>query len=1136
MSRMALLNTAGRFARPFARSIAALLLCQAAVAHSAPPTLESALPRGLQSGGSTLVVLRGQNLLPAPQLVAPFVIASQAVKEGATADQVQIEVAVPADVPPGLYQIRLATPEGISNPLVIGVDALPELPFSDQVASLPVALHGSFTGTTVLSTRFAGSAGQPIVVEVEGRRLGVELNPVVHLYDERRVELALAQPTRSLFGDCRLVATLPADGTYIVELHDVAFRGPGPGTFRLKIGQYAFADMVYPLGVRGGTTTVLSYAGGNLGTDASASFAAPSVAGATFAPWPSGVVVSGARPRVAVSDWDEFTEEAVTGPLPVPVGISGRLSTPGQTDRFTLSVVPGQTLRLAVLASRAGSPLDGVLQVMNAAGTVLAQADDQPDTTDPALEFTVPGDTSELVAAVSDLQGRGGPEYLYRLVAVPAAWPDFSLSLAEDRAMVPRSGVTLLRVQARRTGYHGPIRLAVPQLPSTMVLAGDEIPAGAEQTLLAISAADGPPRALIASLRGESVGTAAPLVREAQATPSLAARAQPWFSRELGLAQGPPPPLVVLWDTSPSGQTLPLGASLPLRVRVARRDGAAGAVRLSLLTSQVVPQKTIQENNQPKLVDDLDRALRLEGEPVLAADASEIQVQVLVPGDLGDIPYDLAFRADLLAADGSTVLGTAYSMPRRLTVTPPYALELASAPKVEAPSGMGEPGKVSGRVVRKAGFAAPVRVTLTGLPPELPPPSVQVPGDQSEFTLHVAFPFNSPLGDVHNVRLQGFSPLPSGGAIASNEIPLAVTVIAGGAPPPLYRLFEDEEQFASLLNEGGGQAALETTDRYSGEAALRVTPDQRFRLRLPGLGVPIAEQPAEGAYRYLRFAWKKRGGSGLLLQLAANGKFGPQRGEQPGYRYEAGPQPNPLNLEALRVDDKLPDDWVVVERDLFADFGAFTLDGLAFTPLDGEYALFDHIYLARTREDFAACPSPTPPEPPLAVFEDQPEFVANLSQGGGTAELWAETVYSGTHAIKVTPDQRFNPMLPGLGVRIRRNPGPGEYRYLRFAWLKRGGERICLQLNHDGQWGPTPNNPGKFRYDAGPAFGESYGAAIRLSIMLPDEFVVVTRDLYADFGEFTLTGLALSPIDGAYALFDHIYLARSPRDLELVKP
>jgi hypothetical protein len=137
--------------------------------------------------------------------------------------------------------------------------------------------------------------------------------------------------------------------------------------------------------------------------------------------------------------------------------------------------------------------------------------------------------------------------------------------------------------------------------------------------------------------------------------------------------------------------------------------------------------------------------------------------------------------------------------------------------------------------------------------------------------------------------------------------------------------------------------------------------------------------------------------------------------------------------------------------------------------------------------------------------------------------------------VKITPDQRFNERLPGLRVKIAENPGPGEYRFLRYAWKKKGGAVVCLQLNHDGQWGPSPAMPGKFRYYAGNVL-EPYGAALQVDAQLPGEWVVVTRDLFADFGAFTLTGLALSPMDGDFALFDHIYLGRSVRDFELATP
>jgi biopolymer transport protein ExbB len=125
-----------------------------------------------------------------------------------------------------------------------------------------------------------------------------------------------------------------------------------------------------------------------------------------------------------------------------------------------------------------------------------------------------------------------------------------------------------------------------------------------------------------------------------------------------------------------------------------------------------------------------------------------------------------------------------------------------------------------------------------------------------------------------------------------------------------------------------------------------------------------------------------------------------------------------------------------------------------------------------------------------------------------------------------------------LGVKIRENPGPGEYRYIRFAWRKQGGNSICLQLNHDGNWGPGGEGAregAKFRYHAGPG-GECFGASLTIDEKLPaPRFVVVTRDLFADFGEFTLTGLAFSPVDGQAALFDHLYLARQPEDFTLLK-
>ena len=53
-------------------------------------------------------------------------------------------------------------------------------------------------------------------------------------------------------------------------------------------------------------------------------------------------------------------------------------------------------------------------------------------------------------------------------------------------------------------------------------------------------------------------------------------------------------------------------------------------------------------------------------------------------------------------------------------------------------------------------------------------------------------------------------------------------------------------------------------------------------------------------------------------------------------------------------------------------------------------------------------------------------------------------------------------------IRIRREPGRGEFRYLQFAWKKSGGEAIGLQLAHEHEYGPEKPGGPTFRYHAGP--------------------------------------------------------------------
>ena len=105
------------------------------------------------------------------------------------------------------------------------------------------------------------------------------------------------------------------------------------------------------------------------------------------------------------------------------------------------------------------------------------------------------------------------------------------------------------------------------------------------------------------------------------------------------------------------------------------------------------------------------------------------------------------------------------------------------------------------------------------------------------------------------------------------------------------------------------------------------------------------------------------------------------------------------------------------------------------------------------------------------------------------------------------------------------------------AVLRTAQSRLWFSLNAPAS-ATTKENSGregaKFRYHAGTS-DEPFGASLQIADKIPARFELITRDLFLDFGEFTFTGFAFSPIDGQAALFDHIYLARQLDDFELLK-
>ncbi|MBQ7731178.1 MAG: MotA/TolQ/ExbB proton channel family protein [Lentisphaeria bacterium] len=141
-----------------------------------------------------------------------------------------------------------------------------------------------------------------------------------------------------------------------------------------------------------------------------------------------------------------------------------------------------------------------------------------------------------------------------------------------------------------------------------------------------------------------------------------------------------------------------------------------------------------------------------------------------------------------------------------------------------------------------------------------------------------------------------------------------------------------------------------------------IAPDQDAELT--GLSIPIRENPGAGEYRYITFVWVKWGGTQIGLKFLTKDEGADAKGREFDYTYIAAPG-EPDNAKripkGLSVVDRAQG-WVVVTRDMWKDFGDFTITGVQFLCPERRDAGFDEIFLAKRESDFLNAPEVLPSE------------------------------------------------------------------------------------------------------------------------------------------------------------------------------
>ena len=406
---------------------AILAAASSAGAQTAPPTLQTVTPTGAQRGTSVTLTLRGTNIgaaerlifsepgfsaritgvteIPMERPVTPkgVVRTDAPIEDKAKRYDVTAVVTIAPGVPHGVHAFRVMTDLGVSNLLRFAVSALPEaIEREPNAADTPVkvTLPAALVGTLgmpgdVDAYAFQARAGEELVFQVVARPVGSRLDSVVRLLNARGTAVATNNDF-DLNRDSVLTWRVAEAGSYTVTIEDVEHGGAKEGFgYRIYAGALPYVTDVFPLGALREGSPAIAARGANLGKAAEVRMAeeAPDSRRRTLpllVSTPAGPALN--RSVVAVGRYAEALESepnddpALAKPLAIPSTVNGRIWTadpaPGaprdakrtDQDLFRFTARKGQNLVFDVTAQQLGSPLDSIVEVLDANGRAVPRA------------------------------------------------------------------------------------------------------------------------------------------------------------------------------------------------------------------------------------------------------------------------------------------------------------------------------------------------------------------------------------------------------------------------------------------------------------------------------------------------------------------------------------------------------------------------------------------------------------------------------------------------------------------------------------------------------------------------------------------------------------------------------------------
>ncbi len=346
--------------------------------------------------------------------IAEFVPAPAAAS---LSNVVLVDVTISPDAEPGRRELVVATPHGVSNPLVFYVGQLPEVSRKpmlsatiqtlgkeelalrkrpademEQRITVPCIANGQIASGEVNRYRFEARKGQRLLMCAQARQCVPFMadavpgwfQPVMTLRNARGKEVAYNDDYR-FQPDPVIFYEVPKDGEYLLDINDAIYRGREDFVYRITIGELPFVTSIFPLGGRVGQPVKVQAAGVEPrgGRDAAAC-RPPRGRECSRLPRAEEGFVSNRLPFALDTLPECFEQEPNDDPahaqaVKLPIIINGRIDRPDDWDVFKFVGRAGEKIVAEVMARRLDSPLDSMLKITDANGKLLAFNDDHED-------------------------------------------------------------------------------------------------------------------------------------------------------------------------------------------------------------------------------------------------------------------------------------------------------------------------------------------------------------------------------------------------------------------------------------------------------------------------------------------------------------------------------------------------------------------------------------------------------------------------------------------------------------------------------------------------------------------------------------------------------------------------------------